>query len=119
MAYVTEDLYEMAIEIIRKQKPHSINMLIALMGISRDTFYIHFPTQSDKHKSIQQEINIEKGKIKSVMFKKWFDSDNPTLQIAYAKLLADEDELRALTNQHQSFDLPEHSEIKINIKKSS
>ena len=117
MAYNTEDLFNQAIETIQKKKPHSINMLIALMGISRDTFYIHFPTGSDKHKSIQQELNTTKGQIKAVMFKKWFDSDNPTLQIAYAKLLADEDELKALTNQHNSFDIPEDTEIKISIKR--
>lgn len=118
--YKTDDLFKQAIEIIhdKTKNPHSLNMLIALMGVSRDTFYIHFPTGSDSHKRLQQEINTCKGAIKAKMFTKWADSDNATLQIAYAKLLADEDELKALTNQHNSFEIPEDTEISIKIKKS-
>jgi hypothetical protein len=115
--YNPDDLFNTAVETVTKNKPHSLNMLIALMGISRETFYTYFPTGSDRHKRIQQEINTAKGKIKAVMFKKWFDSENPTLQIAYMKLLADEDELRALTNQHNSFEIQDDMEITINIKK--
>lgn len=117
MAYNTEDLLQVAFTLIEKNKPHSINNLVALMGISSETFYNHFPSGSKNHKEIQLKINIEKGKIKAAMFKKWYDSDHPTLQIAYAKIIADPDELRALTNQHNSFEIPEDTEIKIKIKK--
>lgn len=115
MAYQTEDLFEEALKIVRNSKPHSFNMLISIMGISKETFFNHFPPKSNRHKEIQQAINHEKGKVKANMMKKWFDSDKPGLQIAYFRLLADADELRALSMRHQSFEVPEDLEIEIKI----
>lgn len=115
--YTHEDLYERALKAVETKKPKSITDLIAWMGISRDTFYTYFPTGSDSYKSILEAIGTEKAKIKGAMLQKWVGGNNATLQIAAYRLMADPDELRALSMQTQEIELPEDTEIKINIKR--
>jgi ACT domain-containing protein len=115
--YVTEDLLKRALGIVDKKKPKSITELIAWMGISRDTFYIHFPTGSDNYKEILENICNEKAKIKAGMLQKWVLGDSAVLQIAGYKLLADPEELRALSMQTQDIELPDNLDIEISIKR--
>jgi hypothetical protein len=46
---------------------------------------------------IKAKIEEQKIKIKAKMKKRWFDSDNPALAIAAMKLIADEEEIDALS----------------------
>lgn len=117
--YDDKELFERALKTIETKKPKSITDLIAWMGISRETFYVKFPTESNSHKSIVEAICTEKAKIKGAMLQKWVGGNNATLQIAAYRLLADSDELRALSMQTQEIELPEDTEIKINIRKGN
>lgn len=62
--------------------------------------------------TIKKELAFNKVSSKIKLINKWEDSDNPTLQIAAFKLIADESELQALSTNWQK---NEHSgEIKTN-----
>lgn len=76
-------------------------------GCTRATFYNN---DLDKLDSIIKALDDNKIKTKHSLKNKWFNSDNPTLQIALFKLLADNEELKALSTNWQN---TEHSgEIK-------
>ena len=117
MAYNTEDLFNTALKVISEHKPTSINMLVAIMGIGKETFYAHFPTESNQHKEVIITIAKGKGERKAQMLKKWANSTKPGLQIALFRLLADPDELRALSMRTQELEVPEDLEIQININR--
>ena len=117
MAYNTEDLFNTALKVISEHKPTSINMLVAIMGIGKETFYSHFPTESNQHKEVIITIAKGKGERKAQMLKKWANSTKPGLQIALFRLLADPDELRALSMRTQELEVPEDLEIQININR--
>ena len=69
MAYNTDELYKLALEQIKKYKPHSILQLCGLIGISHDTFYNHFPIDSDKSDNIK-EMQLVAAEVTAVTIKK-------------------------------------------------
>lgn len=52
----------------------------------------------DKLDSIKTSLETNKRNIKRSLRNKWFLSENPTVQVAFYKLLADEEELSRLNN---------------------
>lgn len=52
---------------------------------------------ADRVNTIKEACNFNKCKKKHSMLSKWADSDNPTLQIAAFRLMADEEEYDRLT----------------------
>ena len=66
-------------------------------GCSRKTFYDHELHKSD---NIKKAIDDNKIKTCQSLKKKWFDSDNPTLQIALFKTICSDDNLRKLSQTY-------------------
>lgn len=96
MAYNTDELFELCIKTAKEKTPDSIRELLLDLPCHKSTFYEHFPNDSDHYKRIVEEIDKNKIKKKSLLKKRWFDSDNATLQVALMKLLADEEEAHRL-----------------------
>ncbi len=69
------------------------------MPMQRATFYNN---KLDKMDIIKDAIDSKKVQMKEGLRAKWYNSDNSTLQIALYKLLADRDELCALSNNVNS-----------------
>ena len=99
MAYKTEDLFNTAIEQIKKNKLFFIEDIIAFLPCRKSTFYEHFPNDSDYYKRMFEELETNRTELKVSMRSKWYKSNAPALQMALMKLIASPDELRKLSMQ--------------------
>lgn len=98
MAYNKEELEKIALDAIEKHKLFFIEDIVAYMPCSRATFYNY---ELDKLDSIKSALLEVRTNLKVSMRSKWFRSENATLQLALMKLLANDEELRKLSMQHQ------------------
>ena len=96
MAYKTAELEAKALEVISKEKLVFIHEVATFMGISRQTFYDH---EIDKLDTIKDALNNNKETIKAGLRKKWYDSENATVQIALYKLIGTDDESDRINSQ--------------------
>ena len=101
MAYKTEDLFNTAIEKIKKNKLFFIEDIIAFLPCRKSTFYEHFPNDSDYYKKMFEELETNRTTLKVSMRSKWYTSNAPALQMALMKLIANPEELRRLSMTHQ------------------
>jgi len=99
MAYKTEDLFNTAIEQIKKHKLFFIEDIIAFLPCSKPTFYEHFPNESNYYKKMFEELERNRTELKVSMRSKWYTSNAPALQMALMKLIATPEELRKLSMQ--------------------
>ena len=100
MAYKTEDLFNTAIEQIKKHKLFFIEDIIAFLPCHKSTFYEHFPNDSDYYKKMFEELERNRTELKVSMRSKWYKSNAPALQMALMKLIATPDELKRLSMQY-------------------
>jgi len=100
MAYKTEDLFNKAIENIKKHKLFFIEDIIAFMPCAKSTFYEHFPNDSDHYKKMFEELERNRTELKVSMRSKWYKSTAPALQMALMKLLSTPEELKKLSMNH-------------------
>ena len=104
MKYNKDKLYEQAIEVAEKKKCFFIEQVVSFMPCAKQTFYDYFPIDSDEMDAIKAILDKNKIEIKSAMYKKWFDSDNATLQVALMKLIATENEAHRLNGSSQKIE---------------
>jgi hypothetical protein len=100
MAYKKEDLFNTAIQAIKKHKLFFIEDIIAFMPCHKSTFYEHFPNESDMYKRMFEELERNRVELKVSMRSKWYKSNAPALQMALMKLIANPDELKRLSMSH-------------------
>ncbi len=96
MAYDRDKIYKQAQELIKKKNLIFVEDIIALLPISKQTFYDYFPTDSDKLDNIKQMLELNKVGMKVSMRSKWYKSDAPALQISLMKLICTEEERKKL-----------------------
>jgi hypothetical protein len=101
MKYDIDELFKQACELTDKHKLLFVDDIIALLPCAKSTFYTKFPEGSDYLNKIKEIIDRNRVTLKVGLRKKWHDSDNATLQLALYKLLANPQELAALTNYRQ------------------
>lgn len=108
MAYDRKRIFEQAKEQIVSKRLIFVEEVVAFIGISKPTFYEFYPVDSNEFNELKSLIETNKISLKTSMRKKWYDSDNATLQMGLMKLIASPEEHRRLSQTHQ-----EHSgEIK-------
>ena len=119
MAYNKEALYKQAIEILESNKDIMfIEHLVSLMPCDKTTLYKWLPIESNEFNALKEKIELNKIDRKSKMYKKWFDSDHPTLQVALMKLIATEDEAHRLNGSSQKLDATNKNTIEyVNVSK--
>jgi len=100
MAYNKTLIYEQAKELILKNKLFFVEDIVALLGISKPTFYDFFKVDSNEFNELSKMLNENKAKIKVSMRKKWHESENATLQMALMKLICTDDERKKLSMNH-------------------
>ena len=111
--YKTDDLLEKSLELIEQHKLFFITDVITLLGMSSSTFYVHFPSNSEKYAQIADAIEKQRVAVKVAMRSRWFKSDNASLQMGLMKLISTPEERAALSHQHNE-NINQHSgEIKI------
>lgn len=100
MAYNTEDLYKKAMSAIESNNLFFLTDVYAYLGISHDTFYKHFPLESEKMEAIKEAIDKNKARTKISIRSKLHSSSSPTGLLALYKLICTDDERKALSMQH-------------------
>ena len=115
MAYKTEDLFNTAIEQIKKHKLFFIEDIIAFLPCSKPTFYEHFPNDSNYYKKMFEELENNRTELKVSMRSKWYKSNAPALQMALMKLICTDEERKKLAMQY-SENLSNHTIENFNIK---
>lgn len=70
------------------------------LGITRATLYNWFPAGSEEHGQMSQAIQENRISLKVSMRNKWYKSQAPALQISLYKMLANEDEKKALSMKY-------------------
>lgn len=118
MAYNTRALKEKAIEVIKKNKLIFIEDVCAMIGINKTTFYNHFPINGNDFDELIKMIDENKITLKVGLRKKWFDSDNPTTQMALYKLCSTSEEHKKLQQNyidHTTNDESINNPVSINV----
>jgi hypothetical protein len=96
MAYDRVKIFEQAKEMIVKHKLFFVEDIVAFLPINKSTFYEFFPIESNESNELKGLLETNKTTLKVSMRKKWYDSDNATLQMALMKLISTPEELRKL-----------------------
>jgi hypothetical protein len=118
MAYTKKYLIDKSLEAIKQNKLIFIDEIFSYVEFSAATFY---NWKLEKLETIKKALADNKITMKAAMRKKWYDSDNPTLQIALMRLISNDAEFSRLvktetnnTNKNVNIDLtPEQREEKI------
>lgn len=98
--YDRNKIYEQAKEVTVKNKLFFIEDIVAFLPITKKTFYEYFPLQSDESNELKELLQINKTELKVGLRKKWFSSNNATLQMALMKLICSDEERKMLSMNH-------------------
>jgi len=99
MAYDTKVLFEKAKTEIVSKRLIFVEEVATFIGINKTTLYEHFPVNSNELNELKKLIEDNKISLKTSMRKKWYDSDNATLQMGLMKLIATPEEHKRLSQQ--------------------
>ena len=98
--YDREAIFEKCKEVIEQNRLFFIEDVIAFLPISKPTFYVYFPMESYDLNTLKEMINKNKVLTKTEMRSRWYQSENPTLQIALYKTICSDDERKMLSTNH-------------------
>jgi hypothetical protein len=88
------DYAEEITEALRVIEEHGLvfqEQILCFVPWSREVLYNH--VLNDKNDTIKRALEQNRVRRKLEIQKKWYNSDNPTLQVAFYKLMASEEEL--------------------------
>lgn len=105
MAYNRAKIFEQAKEQIVSKRLIFVEEVVAFLPIAKKTFYEWFPIDSDECKELKGLIETNKISLKTSMRKKWYDSDNATLQMGLMKLIATTEEHKRLSQTYVDSDV--------------
>lgn len=100
MQYDKQKIFEQAKDAINKNKLFFIEDIVAFLPISKPTFYDYFKVDSNEFNELKEMLDNNRIEVKSSMRKKWYDSENATLQMALMKLICTDDERKRLSMTH-------------------
>jgi hypothetical protein len=100
MKYNKEKLFQQAKEAVLKNNLIFIEEIVSFLPCSKQTFYEYFPSGSDELDEIKAIIEDNSVTIKSGLRNKWYESENPTLQIALYRLTSRDDEHKKLNQSY-------------------
>lgn len=97
MAYKYKKLEKQAVDAIEKYKLFFIADVVCYLPCSSSTFY---DKELEKSEAIKEALTKEKTQLKVSMRRKWYLSNNATLQMGLMKLLSSDKELKKLAMQY-------------------
>lgn len=97
MAYDTKELEKKAIEAIDKHNLFFIEDVVAYLPCSKTTFYAKGLHESNE---LMEKLETNRMHTKNALRKKWFASDNATLQMALMKIIASNEERQKLSQTY-------------------
>ena len=128
MANNREKIYKKALDLIPKHHLFFIEDVIAMLPISKPTFYDYFKIDSNELNSIKELLDIEKVNMKVKLRAKMYNSKTDTATLALYKLICSDEERMKLSQayvdvstQGESLNRPKQLELiisKFNTSKS-
>jgi len=113
MSYNKDDLEKKALAVIKRNKIKFITHVAAFLPCSERTF---FNKDLQDLQSIKDAIETNRIGAKVKALNRWEKSKNPTLEVAFYKLIADDDEAHRLngskTESKDELTIKEHRIIK-------
>lgn len=100
MKITKEYIFEKAQELIPKHRLIFVEDVIAMLGISKPTFYDRIKVDTDEFNKLKILLDENKIALKTSMRKKWVESDNATLQMALYKLCSTTEEHKKLQQNY-------------------
>jgi hypothetical protein len=122
MAYDRKKIFEQAKEATVKHKLFFIEDIVAFLPCSKNYFYDHFPPDSNEYDELKGLLETNRTTLKVSMRSKWYTSNAPALQMALMKLIANPEELRRLSMNHQvseDYEKPIFPGIDLNVKENN
>lgn len=116
MAYDREKVLEQCLKVIEDEKLTFFNDLAIYVEPTMATLY---EWEFEKLETVKSALAKNRLSTKKKLRNKWEESDNATLQISAYKLIAEKEELNALTMNRQEIANPpgEKFEITLNLSK--
>jgi hypothetical protein len=115
MAYNKQVLFDKAKEQIVSKRLIFVEEVVAFIGINKTTFYDHFPIDSNEINELKGLIEDNKITLKTSMRKKWYESENATLQMGLMKLICNEEERKRLSINYNESELTIREPIIIDL----
>lgn len=100
MAYDKDKLYNQAIKAIEDNNLFFVEDIISMVSCSKPTFYDYFKVDSDELNTLKELLDANKIAMKVKLRNKLANGDKAAEILALYKLIATEDERRALSMQH-------------------
>ena len=100
MAYDKKTIFEKAKQAITDNSLYFIEDVVAFLPIVKVTFYDYFPIGSNEMNDIKELLDDNKISMKVKLRKKLSEGDKAAEILALYKLIATDDERRALSMQH-------------------
>lgn len=101
MAYSTEELYIRATSVIKENNNvYFIEDVCALIGVSKSSFYDHFPTNSDESNDIKELLTKNKISKKIELRERLSKGDKAAEILALYKLIGTEEERKKLSSTY-------------------
>lgn len=100
MAYDRLEIFEEAKKAIKDNSLYFIEDIVAFLPIVKTTFYEFFPVESDEMNDIKELLDNNKIATKVKLRKKLGEGDKAAEILALYKLIATDEERRALSMQH-------------------
>lgn len=110
-----EELLKECLEIIEREKIRFIDHLVGFLPYSRNAFYTYFPVNNDNYDTIKKAIDKNRISSKTKALNRWEESENPTLQVAFYKLIGTQEERDALNGKSE--DNNSNKKIVVNVRK--
>lgn len=99
MAYDKKEILEKSKEAIKKNNLYFIEDVVAFIPVSKSTFYEYFPADSDEMDDIKELLDDNKISMKVKLRKKLSEGEKAAEILALYKLIATDEERRALSMQ--------------------
>lgn len=100
MAYKKKEIYEKALNAAKENNLFFIEDIIAWLPISKPTFYVFFPIDSNEINNIKAVLEDNKTKTKSAIRAKLFKSDKAGELLALYRLICTPEEHRLLNQNY-------------------
>ncbi|AGO48401.1 hypothetical protein Phi10:1_gp060 [Cellulophaga phage phi10:1] len=98
--YDKEKIYKQAEEAITEHGLFFIEDIVAYIPISKPTFYDYYPVDSDDFNALKELLDTNKVNMKVKLRTKLANGDKAAEILALYKLIATDDERKALSMQH-------------------
>lgn len=100
MGYNKEKLYKQALKVSENKNVYFIEDVVTLLPCSKQTFYDHFPVDSDEFDTIKANIEANKVSTKLELRTRLSEGDKAAEILALYKLIGTQEERKALSQNY-------------------